>query len=114
MPIRQTTFPCGGQFTARFPSGGLGIPGTSGVVRIRLAVLSGRAVRLLADVIHNGENPGTGPGPLGLSNGAKLRWATHLDGRCSRDEGYPHAWNHTRSYAVLQSRSRHPGCTRAC
>lgn len=58
-------FPRGGQLSARFLSGGLGVPGTSDVARIRPAILSGCAVRLFAEVIHNGENPGTGPGPLG-------------------------------------------------
>lgn len=73
------SFPCGGQFTARFPSGGLGIPGTSGVVRIRLAVMSGRAVRLFADVIQNGENPrdrawSTGASRTGLSLVGRHTW----------------------------------------
>lgn len=49
--------PSGGQFTSRFPSGGLGFSGTSDVARIRPALLSGCAVRLCPTVIHNGENP---------------------------------------------------------
>ena len=57
MPLRQLTFPYGAQFTAGFPSGGLGVPGASDVARIRPANLSGCRARLCGDLINNGESP---------------------------------------------------------
>lgn len=57
MSLRQLTFPQAGHIGPRFPSGGLGIPGTSGVARIRPAVLSGSRARLCGDLIDNGERP---------------------------------------------------------
>lgn len=55
--VRQLAFSQGGQLSTRFPYEGLGIPGTSGIARIRPAVLSGCRARLCGDVIDNGESP---------------------------------------------------------
>lgn len=78
--MRQLTFPQGGQLSARFPSGGLGIPGTSDVARIRPAALSGSRARLCKDLIHNGESP-LGPGVVreGARTGRAL-FGRHLMG----------------------------------
>ena len=46
-----------------------GIRDFSGTLRFRPRNVSSQGVRVIADVIHNDENPGTGHGPRGLERG---------------------------------------------
>lgn len=46
-----------------------GIRDFSGLLRFRPACVSSQGVRVIADVILNDENPGTGHGPRGLERG---------------------------------------------